>query len=109
MEYNACCTVYRKKASLVSQCYNLDKALSNRRHLSVKYETGSKKAFEAIKADAKSKLKYVRTVERMYRSQHYLEHIYCNSEIVVRLYDIAYKFHCEPSYEVTVSSIYSMH
>ena len=107
LEYNDRCTVFKNANNVISYCHYYDDGFSFHNHISIKYETASKDEYEKLKKQVESSMTYYSTRLRRYTRMHYMEHIYTNDAIVVRLYDISYRDDDKPYYEIDVSSVYA--
>ena len=107
VEYNERCTVFRNANNVISYCRYYDDGFSYHKHISVKYETSNKDEYEKLKKQVESGMTYYTTRLRRFTRMHYMEHIYTNDALVVRLYDISYRDDDKPYYEIEISSIYS--
>ena len=107
LEFNDRSTVFRNANNVITYCRNYDDGFSYRRHISVKYETPNKEEYEKLKKQVESSMTYYNTRLRRFTRMHYMEHIYTNDNIIVRLFDITYRDDDKPYYEIEISSIYA--
>lgn len=101
------CTVFRNGSNVVSYCHHYDDGFSYKDHVGIKFETSSSELYEKLKRSIESTMTYHKTKLRRFTRHHYMEHIYVNDNVVVHVYDIAYKDDPKPYYEIEIFSIYS--
>ena len=108
VEYSEKSTVFsNSNHNVITYSHNYDDGFSYHKHISIKYETPNKDEYEKLKKQVESSMTYYSTRLHRYTRMHYMEHIYTNDALVVRLYDISYRDDDKPYYEIEISSIYS--
>jgi hypothetical protein len=99
------CTVFRNGCNVISYCHYCNDGHGYRNHVAVKFETASSEVYEKVKRGIEANMKYYKTQKKRYKSQHYVEHVYISDDLVVHIYDIAYRDDPRPYYEIEVFSV----
>jgi hypothetical protein len=106
LEENSNCMVFRKGSNVISLCEHLTAGgHSHCNYMAVKFETCDRDQYDKLKKQIESNMKYYTTRSRRFRTQHYVDHVYINDDLVVHMYNIAYRDDEKPYYEIEMYSI----